>query len=154
MTDTRKTLIVDLDGTIADCSRRLQYIRGGKKNWAAFNASIEQDGVYQDIIDLVLLHYNADWRIVFVTGREGSDEIRQKTINWLTNTAKIYHIADGLYMRPKKDYRSDDIVKKEILDELLSLGYNIQMALDDRDRVVEMWRANNIRCLQVQNGNF
>jgi hypothetical protein len=31
---------------------------------------------------------------------------------------------------------------------------NILYAVDDRQRVVDMWRSNGITCLQVAEGNF
>jgi histidinol phosphatase-like enzyme len=30
-------IVVDLDGTIADCSHRTHYVKGAVKNWDAFN---------------------------------------------------------------------------------------------------------------------
>lgn len=51
-------------------------------------------------------------------------------------------------MRKTGDTRSDTIVKREILDELIK-EYYIEFALDDRDRVVKQWRESGIKCLQV-----
>ena len=59
-----------------------------------------------------------------------------------------------MLMRRTKDYRSDDIVKKEMLDEMRAIGYNPTLVFDDRDRVVKMWRENGLRCFQVAEGDF
>ena len=68
--------------------------------------------------------------------------------------------SEGLYpdiflMRADEDYRSDDLVKKDLLEEMIKLGFNPILAVDDRNQVVEMWRANDIPCFQcVEDGNF
>ena len=51
-------------------------------------------------------------------------------------------------------FRSDDIVKFELLEQILEFGYEPILVLDDRDRVVKMWRAAGLRCLQVAPGDF
>jgi soluble P-type ATPase len=56
-------------------------------------------------------------------------------------------------MRKDGDNRNDTVVKREILEELIKTRY-IVAALDDRNRVVKMWRESGIKCLQVQEGNF
>jgi hypothetical protein len=33
-------------------------------------------------------------------------------------------------------------------------NFDVQFVLDDRDQVVEMWRAMGLTCLQVAPGNF
>jgi hypothetical protein len=57
-------------------------------------------------------------------------------------------------MRPEKDRRDDDIIKFELLHKLREDGWDPVMAFDDRDRIVRMWRANGIPCLQVAEGDF
>ena len=36
-------IIVDIDGTIADCSHRLHYIKGEKKDWNSFFKAAGKD---------------------------------------------------------------------------------------------------------------
>jgi hypothetical protein len=55
-------------------------------------------------------------------------------------------------MRKIGDFRPDEVLKKEWLDEVGP--ENIKMIFDDRDKVVKMWRDNGITCLQVAPGNF
>ena len=61
-----------------------------------------------------------------------------------------YHI---LLMRKEGDYRDDAIVKKELGAKVAEMG-TILFAIDDRQRVVDMWRENGIVCLQCDKGNF
>jgi len=53
-----------------------------------------------------------------------------------------------------KDYRDDRIIKEEIYREKIAPVYNALFVLDDRDRVVAMWRDLGLTCLQVANGDF
>jgi predicted kinase len=53
-------------------------------------------------------------------------------------------------MRKGGDHRSDVIVKSEILDEILARGHDIAFVVDDRPRVVEMWRQRGLTCLQCR----
>ena len=48
----------------------------------------------------------------------------------------------------------DEIIEKQWLDEELNAGEEIMCVFDDRDKVVKMWRDNNILCMQVNYGNF
>ena len=78
-------------------------------------------------------------------------ETRAVTEKWLTEN-EIWYKA--LYMRPAADYRSDDIIKAEILDQMIAAGKTPYMVFDDRNQVTDMWRERGIRCLQVAPGNF
>ena len=58
-------------------------------------------------------------------------------------------------MRAERDYRADDAVKEEILERDLKLTPDEELCvLDDRDRVVAMWRRRGVRVLQVAQGDF
>ena len=57
-------------------------------------------------------------------------------------------------MRSSKDFRPDNEIKQEIYDNEILGKFNIEIVLDDRDRVVDMWRENGLRVLQVAEGDF
>jgi hypothetical protein len=48
----------------------------------------------------------------------------------------------------------DDKLKKGWLDDLFPDKTNILCVFDDRDKVVEMWRDNDLTCMQVAPGDF
>ena len=62
--------------------------------------------------------------------------------------------GNRLYLRRDGDFRTDDITKKEIFEKILTDGFRPQLALDDRDQVVSMWRSIGLPCFQVREGNF
>jgi hypothetical protein len=58
-------------------------------------------------------------------------------------------------MRPHKtmSFIPDEVLKKDMLDKHLDIN-NIFMVVDDRQKVVDMWRSLGLTCLQVAEGNF
>lgn len=142
-------IIFDIDGTLANCIHRVHWVTTSPKNWDAFDAGIPDDSPYEDIIYLNKIFFQLDHRIAIVTGRSDRQELA--TREWLGKYGIRYHT---LRMRKNGDYRKDDIVKSEILDDLIREGWDPKMVFDDRQSVVDMWRARGVRCLQVNPGNF
>jgi len=62
--------------------------------------------------------------------------------------------GNRLYLRKDGDFRPDDITKKEIFEKVLTDGFKPQLAFDDRDQVVSMWRDMGLPCFQVRGGKF
>ena len=62
--------------------------------------------------------------------------------------------GNRLYLRRDGDFRGDEITKKEIFEKILTDGFRPQLAFDDRDRVVSMWRSIGLPCFQVREGKF
>ena len=87
--------------------------------------------------------------IVLLSGR--GEEHVDATVAWLDKHGINF---DALYMRPEGDTRNDAIVKSELFDKHVAPQYNIRAVYDDRDRVVDMWRARGIPCFQVNYGAF
>jgi hypothetical protein len=152
MNDFPNSVIFDIDGTIANCEHRIHWVRSKPKNWPAFNRAMKDDTPNLDIVWMLRTFYNAGVTILIASGR--SEDDRAVTEEWLNNVAKIQGMYSKFYMRASKDYRRDDIVKSEILDQMLTDGYTPTMAVDDRQQVCNMWRERGLRCLQVAPGDF
>lgn len=133
-----KTVIVDIDGTVALHPNR------GHHDYHLVSTDIPNLPVCDLVRNLV-----GRYVIIYVSGRPLS--CREDTENWIMNNSLP---LGPLYMRRTGDYRPDNIVKKEIYDNHIAGRYDIAFALDDRDRVVSMWRELGITCLQVAEGNF
>lgn len=136
--DKPKAVIVDIDGTIAHMKGRSPY-EGDK---------VDTDAVDWTITELVD-RYRDTHKIIIMSGR--SSEYRDKTIEWLKkNTIS----CDALYMRAEDDTREDSIIKRELFEENIRENYQVEFVLDDRNRVVNMWREIGLKCLQVADGDF
>ena len=158
-----KCYLFDIDGTLADLSHRLHFIRDGNKDWDAFKQFCFFDKPINHMVDLCRRLFwagragrddygydNPEWEIVLMSGRNECQ--RKDTMEWLSQIACLPEMK--LYMRADQDFRPDHIVKLELLQRVKADGFEPIMAFDDRNQVVNMWRANGIPCAQVAEGDF
>lgn len=146
----KKTIIFDIDGTLADISHRRPFVTSATPNWKKFNDLMGEDIPNRPVVNLYkTLHETKKFLMILVTGRE--EKYRKITEQWLIWNNIPF---EKIYMRKTKDFRKDDIVKKDILNKLRQQGHEIEFAVDDRDSVVKMWRDNNITCFQCDYGQF
>lgn len=137
-------LICDLDGTLCLHNGRSPY---------------DVDKCDTDLLNLVTYKILWWWmesdarHIIFVSGRE--EKYRDKTEQWLEKHLSPTVFKNvRLYMRPTGDFRKDDLVKEELYLKNIHGKYNVGFVMDDRNRVVDMWRRNGLTCLQVAEGDF
>ena len=139
-------IVCDLDGTVA--------LHNGRN---AYDLSRVKEDTFDPRMKRLLGYLGKDMTIIFVSGREGTEQCRKDTEEWLTNNFAP-KIGEGvcwkLYFRSEGDYRNDAIVKEEIFKKHIDPFYNVICVFDDRDRVVKMWRDNGILCSQVYYGDF
>ena len=136
--------IVDVDGTLA-----LRGSHEGVRHWFDWTRVLE-DAPNWPVIELVrALSMSSRSEIIVMSGRE--DVCREDTSKWLARHV-IPH--DMLLMRPAGDYRPDDIVKAELFDTHIADRYDVRGVIDDRSKVVAMWRARGLMCAQVAPGDF
>lgn len=145
-TGNPKAVIFDIDGTLAIRDKRSPYDL----------TQCLSDKVDPHVYELYELHKNAGYKILILSGRhQGTKEdptcYLELTTEWLKQNNIIY---DELFLRAPSDYRKDDVVKEELFRKELSDKYYVKLAIDDRDRVVELWRRLGIKTLQVDFGDF
>lgn len=158
----RKSIIVDIDGTIADCDHRLHHIQGMsdkdatfKADWDAFYEDCAEDEPIEPTCELVRALIDSDWAVILVTGRSG--KYRVQTEEWLHRNDIWY---DLLLMRKHGDHSPDDEIKLKWLQMLHNGQITLRgvlapwIAIEDRARVVEMWRSQGLVCLQCAKGDF
>jgi len=173
--DNVPTVIFDIDGTLADIEHRRHFVTGKKKDFDAFNAAMKYDIPNQPIVDLLWMCESDAKQIIFCTGR--MEQYREVTRNFLLDKCSyegsyhddLYadegytresieaHLDTYLMMRPdNRRHDPDKDIKQDMFNEILKTvdKSNILYAVDDRQRVVDMWRSNGITCLQVAEGNF
>lgn len=144
---TEEIVIFDIDGTLADVSERIHHVRKKPKNWNAFFQGMAQDKAIHAMVRLCNILYETGIQIILCSGR--SEEHRPQTIEWLAQQGVNYH---ELILRKDGDRRSDTIVKREMLAGIDKS--KILFVVEDRSRVVEMWRSEGLVCLQCAPGEF
>ena len=153
------TILFDIDGTLANIEHRVHFVSGKKKDFDAFNEAMVDDVPNKPIVAL-LNSLEHKYQIVFVTGRlERYREVPEKFLKRVRKAGSSSNLAQrfNLLMRPDDQrYIPDYEVKQKLLDEILTEidKDNIVFAVDDRSRVVKMWRDNDITTLQVAEGNY
>ena len=131
----------------------MSYKKAGfTPNWDRFHEEAVYDVPIAGVVKLARIYLSLDYDVRFITGRMEKGEHRQITLDWLQD-----HVSDliedrHLHMRAYGDYRSDDIIKEEVL---LTLGSEtVEMVFEDRQRVVDMYRRNGLTVAQVDRGDF
>lgn len=138
-------LLVDIDGTLA----HMVAPPGGKVRSPYDYDRVNEDQVDETVADIVRNAHERGDTIIVMSGRD--EECRNVTFCWLAHNDIPF---DYLYMRPRGDVRKDSIVKSELFDAYVAGRFNIRFVLDDRNQVVDMWRARGLKTLQVQPGDF
>ena len=143
-------VIFDVDGTLMNIDHRRHHVEQRPKDWKAFRKDMIYDTPNKDVVMMAKLLQEAGHRIIISTGR--LEEDKELTLKQLKDAGVNYSLA--LFRGMWEQYHSDSEVKEGMLADMKKLGFNPTMAFDDRDRVVDMWRANGLRVFQVDKGNF
>ena len=149
----KNTIIFDLDGTLAliDKRRELSTKPNGKIDFDKLHdpSLIKHDKPNWPVIKMAQLFAEQGFNIVIFSGR--SDTTESVTRQWLAKHGIPYH---KLVMRDNVRYfKPDEILKKQMLDDHLDID-DVFCVVDDRQKVVDMWRENGLTCFQVAEGNF
>lgn len=137
----RKTVVIDLDGTLSDLTHRLKFLEQKPKDWDGFFGNVLGDD--ENYWCAVLMEcLAARYEIVIVSGRP--ERTREDTIKWLDQHSVVYN--ELVLVRKDGDRAPDDLLKEQWLQKYGP--ENIIFAVDDRQRVVDMWRRNGVICLQ------
>lgn len=153
----RKTVIFDLDGTLARIGRRREIStkEDGSIHWGKFfdPENINLDEPNWSVIEMFYAMKDRGHQVVIFSGR--SDGTKEATQKWLEN----YGIQpDMLVMRDSSTretmFMPDDKLKLGWLNEYFPDRNQILCIFDDRDKVVRMWRDQGLSCFQVEEGNF
>ena len=152
-------IICDIDGTIADLTHRLKYVRNlrddtyWRNNWNAFHKGCVFDTPKQDVIRALTQMASGVMPVHFLSGR--NSVVREETVAWLREHVPLCkdwddHTFDkSLHMRRKKDRRPDTVIKAEMAAKLWLTPENTLCVFEDRQCVVDMWRELGFLTLQV-----
>lgn len=143
-------ILVDIDGTLADCTHRLHHIQKRPKDWDSFFAATADDRPIMPVIAMVsCMRAHPGHTLIFCSGRP--EKTREATVAWLRRHGLP---TKPLYMRADGDHQDDQHLKRQLLARIRADGFDPILAIDDRKRVVDMWRAEGLICAQVAEGDF
>lgn len=135
------TIVVDIDGTLADISHRVGFIRQTPPDYPAFFAGVGGDRLNRWCAELIR-GFHGRYRVLLVSGRPEST--RKATARWLRENDVPYD--ELILVRGHRNFRPDQELKREWLR---AYGKDrILFSVDDRQRVVDMWRDEGVVCLQ------
>lgn len=136
-----QAIIVDVDGTVADCS-------GVRSPYDTTKYHLDKPK--EDVIRLVRdLHYKCGYLVIFCSGRH--EDFFEDTYEWLLRYVKVP--IEGLFMRYENG-TEDSVIKSELFNRHILGKYNTVAVFDDRNRVVQMWRSRGLLVNQVAEGDF
>ena len=172
----KNTVIFDLDGTLAIIDKR--RIKAGKTKDGKITGKMDWDVFFDPlnvlkldepnppVIKMAQLFKKEGFKIVIFSGRNDRSFFTTKL--WLEQRDVPF---DLLVMRPDKfksdswpiafgnpatkdmRFMPDEILKKKMLDTFVDID-DVFLVVDDRNKVVKMWRDLGLNVFQVANGNF
>ena len=172
----KNTVIFDLDGTLANIDAR--RLKAGspsgktptpsKMDWDVFfdPDNIKLDTPNDPVIKMAQLFKKDGFKIVIFSGR--NDRSFDTTKQWLNQNDvpfdllvmrpdkfkdNSWPIADGNPATPDMRFMPDEILKKKMLDTFVDIK-DVFLVVDDRDKVVKMWRDLGLNTFQVAPGDF
>lgn len=128
-------IIIDIDGTLANIEHRSPFD----------HTKFHLDTLNHPIAKLS----KCFTKTIILTGRD--EKHRDITSDWLASHNMFY---EKLHMRPEGDVRPDYVVKKEIFFNEIAPYYNVELIVEDRKQVVDMWRELGLICAQIDEGDF
>lgn len=150
----KDVIICDLDGTIADDSHRAGHLHGRDeatgglvRDWDTYFSLCGADKPIGAVTNILWAMRNS-YSIYILSGR--SAKYIQTTKEWLDRHLVPY---DFLQLRPENNRVQDDVLKLGWANDL-DLKNRTLFVLEDRQRVVDAWRAAGYTCLQVAPGAF
>jgi predicted kinase len=130
-----EAILVDIDGTAAHMGDRR-----GPFDWLKVGLD-EPDKAVRAIVNA---WFDTGRDVIFFSGRDGVSY--GATADWLEANNFDY---DYLYMREAGDMRPDDLVKYEMFNEHIRHNFNIVAVIDDRAKVVRMWKRLGLKVFNV-----
>lgn len=135
-----KAIIVDIDGTLALLNGRDPHDYVNTKKDLADSAVVD-----------VTRRYAADseYTVILITGRDM--QWNDDTLEWLQEHDIPFDI---LYMRVHDDRKQDTVVKQGIYNKYVKDNFDVLFVMEDRTRVVKMWREEGLKVFQVVEGDY
>jgi phosphoglycolate phosphatase-like HAD superfamily hydrolase len=144
------TVVFDVDGVLSDATHRQHFLEGPGMYWDSFFSACGEDPLIVETARAGQL-LDASYRVVLLTARP--IRVRPQTLRWLTEHAEAVR-WDLLIMRDEDDWGSSRSYKAGVLRDLQGLGFDVQLALEDDPRNVEMFRKAGVPTIYIHSGYY
>lgn len=150
----KNIIICDIDGTLCTDEHRNHHLQKEPRDWDTYFDLCHLDPPVEAVIQLLqtfdrdCMDRQTPWEIHLMTARV--DTVKQKTLDWLKQHNVPY---DSITFRPADSRVQDNVLKTKWADDIGGPS-KVLFVLEDRQRVVDAWRAAGYTCFQVAPGNF
>lgn len=142
-------VLVDVDGIIADGWHRQHFLQDGRKDWKNFFANAFGDSPIDGSVALTR-SFDPSIAVVLLTARPHN--LHDVTVDWVREHGYRW---DLLIMRAKGDGNlSSPRFKQRSVVELRDRGFTPQLAIDDDQRNIDMFRDEGLPALYVHSGYY
>lgn len=146
----RRYILLDLDDTLCDTSRREHLIQ--QEGWDAFHAKLGEDPCVEDVRQLVQSlssdQFATSMEVIGLTARPA--KWRQSTMAWLV---KHEIMLDEVIMRPDDDFRASPVIKVALAAERFggedAIKDHVALVIDDRDDVCKAFAGLGVTVMQI-----
>ena len=137
----KDVVIFDLDGTLININS-ISHLLG---DWEEFHPATFECPANEPMVQFALLCQRMDLTLYVVTGKP--ELHRMGVTGWLSLRGIV---PDAILLRPNGNHMSDAELKPALMKRELGEGWKdrVLFALEDRDKMVDAWRATGIMCLQ------
>ena len=148
----KPAIIIDLDDCLFDSRHLGKYLpekQDDREGWDLFQEKMSECKINKHIMAVVdALWILEDCELIFVTGREGNEKLKELTINQLDEYYPNYQI----FFRAENDYRQASKIKQEIYEREIKGKYNVLFAIDDDIENIKMFYKEGINTLHCRYG--
>ena len=134
------SIIIDIDGTLANIDHRLHFIKRESPDWDQFYGRCNYDIPNKWCVDLVNSFHHK--YVILVSGRR--KDTQRATRAWLKTHGVRYD--ELVLVRQNGDHSPDHELKRKWLKDRFGedASSRILFVVDDREGVVDMWRGEGL----------
>ena len=143
-----EAVVFDVDGVLSDAVGRQHFLERGTRDWDAFFDACGEDEVIAELARVLEL-LDPALQIILLTGRPM--RVQPQTLAWLERYGLRW---DLLVMRARGDYSQVTWYKRDTVDELRHVGFDLRLAFEDDPANFAMFHAMGIPCVYIHSGYY
>jgi hypothetical protein len=145
-----RCVLIDIDGVLADATHRQHFLNNaeGRRDWEGFFGAVGEDPPLLAVPALLQL-IDTDTAVVLLSARPSW--VFAITVEWLHRHQLRW---DLVILRGDDDNTHAASFKRAVLAELRAEGWLVALAVDDDERIIEMYENEGQPALYVHSGYY